>query len=201
MSNVSGKFDFKDSLWMKAETEEEAFNKFNGTKLYMIQPLPEDFSWENAQEEKIDIPETYYKRIEYSSIKDLIPFYPHIIALSVGSTVCLSSESYVDREERNSLEFMLKEVLRIYNRCKRKKIEFDVDEAVDEVSWLGWNYEVYREITERVKLHGKKATVGGIHLRMHEIYRRELAEDMIKNGLNPADYGLERFVWKGKTNE
>ena len=202
MSNVSGKCDFKDSLWMSAETEEEVFNKFNGTKLYIVQPLPDDFSWIEANQENINIPETYFKKIEYSSLKDLIPFYPYTVAMALHnknpyeSMVCLSSESFVDREEQENLEWRLKHLLKIYNRCKRKKIEFNVEETLKEIVWNGWNEEPYRELANRVKEKGKKATADGIHLTMHERYRKELVDEMIKNGLNPADYGYERFINK-----
>lgn len=134
-------------------------------------------------------------------MKDLIPYYPHIIGFAAcdntdshKSVVCLSSESFVDREEREILEWKLKNILRIYNRCKRKKIEFDIDEVIKEICWNGWNEEVYRELAERVKERGKKATIDGIHLRMHEKYRQDLVNEMLKNGLNPCDYGYERFV-------
>lgn len=208
ISKYSGKCDFHDHLFCTAETEEEAFNKFNGTKLYIIQPMPDDFDWKEAFENKVNIPETYYKRVEYSSIKDLIPLYPHIIGFagcdntnSHNSVVCLSRESFVDREERENLEWRLKDILRIYNRCKRKKTEFDVEEAVKEITYNGWNKEVYLELANRVKLHGKKATVDGIHLTMHEYYRRELVAEMIKYGLNPHDYGCGRFVVNKKEGE
>lgn len=206
MSKYSGKADFCIHLWIGANTEEEAFDKFNGTKLYMIQPLPDDFNCEKALEEKINIPETYYKKIEYSSIEDLIPYYPYLIGFAAcdntdshNSIVCISSESWVDREERESLEFRLKELLRIYNRCKRKKAEFDVEEAIKEVCWNGWNEDIYRELANRVKLFGKKATIDGIHLKMHEIYRKELVDEMIRHGINPCHYGdYERFIDKNE---
>ena len=138
--------------------------------------------------------------LHIEKMSDLIPFYPYIISSSYHNNkerkavIHLTSESYVDREEREILEFRLKYLLRIYNRCKRNKIEFNVEEAVDKITWNGWNEDIHRELANRVKLYGKKATVDGIHLKMHEIYRRELAEEMIRNGLNPADYGLERFM-------
>lgn len=204
MSRYSGKCDFCIHLWIGAETEEEAFNKFNGTKLYICQPLPDDFDWKEALKNKVNIPETYYKKVEYSSIKDLIPYYPHLVSFagvdntnSKNSIVCLSSESYVDREERESLEWRLKDLLRIYNRCKRKKIEFDVKEALDDIFWSDWNKEPYRELANRVKEKGKKASIEGIHLKMHEHYRQELVNEMLKHGLNPADYGnYDRFINK-----
>lgn len=195
MSNVSGKCDFKDYLWSHAETEEDAFNNFNGTKLYINQPLPDDFNFEDALKNKINIPETYYKKVEYSSIKDLIPLYPHLISFSCGDIVCLSSKSWIDIEERDVLEWRLKHLLRIYNRCKRKKIEFDVEETLKEVVWNGYNEEPYRELANRVKEKGKKANIDGIHLKMHERYRQDLVEEMLKHGLNPVEYGdYERFV-------
>lgn len=203
MSYYSGKCDFCDHLFISAETEEEAFNKFNGTKLYIRQPLPEDFDLEEALKNNVNIPETYYKKVEYSSIKDLIPYYPHLTVFCAvdntdpkSSVVCLSRESFVDREEQESLEFGLKDLLRIYNRCKRKKIEFDVEEALKEVVWNRWNEEPYRELANKVKEKGKKASIEGIHLKMHEYYRQELVNEMIKNGLNPADYGYKRFINK-----
>lgn len=196
MSDVSGKCDFKDHLWMSAETEEEAFDKFNGTKLYICQPLPDDFSWEEALKNKVNIPETYYKKIEYSSIKDLIPYYPHITAFSCGSVICLSRESFVDSEEREILEWRLKDLLRIYNRCKRKKIEFDVEESLKDIFWSDRNKEPYKELANRVKEKGKKAGIEGIHLKIHEYYRQKLVKEMLEHNLNPADYGYERFVNK-----
>lgn len=138
--------------------------------------------------------------LKIESKKDLIPYYPHIVYAACHNNkerkanVFITSESFVDTEERESLEFRLKELLKIYNRCKRKKIEFNVDEAVKQVTWNGWNEEPYRELAIRVKEHGNKTTIDGIHLKMHELYRQELVEEMIKNGLNPSYWGYDRFV-------
>lgn len=136
-------------------------------------------------------------------MKDLIPYYPYLISFascdntdSRNSVVCLTSESFVDREERENLEFKLKEILRIYNRCKRKKIEFNVDDVVEQVCWMGWNKVAVAELANRVKEKGKKATIDGIHLTMHERYRQELVDEMIKHDIDPAKYGYKRFVNK-----
>lgn len=173
-----------------------------------MQPLPEDFNLEKALEGNINIPETYYKKVEYSSMKDLIPLYPHLVAMafhdntdSNNSVICLSSESFVDREEREQLEWNLKNLLKIYNRCKRKKTEFNVEEAVKEITWRGWNEEPYRELAARVKEHGKKATIDGIHLKMHEYYRQNIVEEMIKNGVYFADYGNYKRFCGEKEND
>lgn len=201
MSKYSGKADFFDHLWASSETEEEAFNKFNGTKIYMCQPLPDDFSFKVTLKEKINIPETYYKKIEYSFLRDLIPLYPHLIAFSYydkadsnNSIVCLSSESFVDIEERERLEFYLKYTLRAYNKCKRKKVEFNINDIVNELCWHSLNKEAIYELVRRVKEKGKKASIDNIHLTIHEYYRKQLTDEMLKHGLNPVDYGYERFV-------
>lgn len=209
MGLYSGKADFYDHLWVSAETEEEAFNKFNGTTLYICQPLPDDFDWGEAVANNVNISKTYYKKIEYSSIKDLIPFYPYLIASAYwdnkdahNSVVNLSSESFVDREERECLEWRLKHLLRIYNRCKRKKTEFNVDEALTEVVWNGWNEEPYKELANRVAKNGKKATLDGIHLKMHERYRQLLVDEMLKYGLDPCKYGdYKRFIKGDNQND
>ena len=177
MSRWSGKCDCFDSLIeIHKYTEEELKNN---VKIYIgnnTEPL------------------------HIEKMSDLIPYYPYLIAIACydnverKSVIRLSSESFVDREERECLEWRLKDLIRIYNRCKRKKIEFDVEDAVKQITWNGWNEEPHRELANRVKENGKKATINGIHLKMHERYRKELVDEMLKNGLNPADYGYERFI-------
>ena len=174
----------------------------------MSQPLPEDFDFNKALDKNVNIPETYYKKVEYSSIKDLIPYYPYLVSIACcdntdarNSVVCLTSESFVDREERETLEFRLKEILKIYNHCKRKKTEFNVDNVVEQVCWMGWNKTAITELANRVKEKGKKATIEGIHLTMHERYREELVREMVKHDIDPAKYGYERFIKGGKQNE
>ena len=90
MGRTCGKYCFEDSLLMSSESEQEAFEKFKGTELYVSQPLPKGVEIEDLIDAHIDIPATYYKKIEYHSINDLIPYYPYIISASCGSRVILS---------------------------------------------------------------------------------------------------------------
>lgn len=139
-------------------------------------------------------------RIE--SQKNLIPYYAHLVSFAYHNSdekkaiINITSESWVDMEERELLEFRLECLLRIYNRCKRKKIEFNVDEAIKEILWNNcWNEDAYRELANRVKENGKKATIDGIHLKNHEYYRQALVNEMLENGLNPCKYGdYRRFI-------
>jgi hypothetical protein len=180
MSRYSGKCDVYDSVIMisKYTDEELAHN------VTIYQGYGED-----------------QKKLNISCRKDLIPYYAYLVSSACYNNVerkaviHITRESFVDREERDSLEFKLKNVLRIYNRCKRKKTEFDVNATVEEVAWKGFDDDIYREIANRVKEHGKKANVDGIHLKMHEYYRKELVKEMIDNGINPLDYGdYARFM-------
>ena len=138
--------------------------------------------------------------LKFETAKDLVPYYPHLISIGCynnadkKSIIHITSKSSVDIEEQENLKYYLKQILTIYNRCKRKKIEFNIDDAVKEVCWNDWNKEAITELANRVKLHGKKATIENIHLTMHERYRKELVDEMIKNNIDPAKYGYGRFV-------
>ena len=101
MSRFSGKCDFYDHLFMAAENEKDAFEKFRGTKLYKMKPNSECLPVKDVSDfNKSWIP------IQYESLDDLIPYYPYIITMSFcdnndsdNSTIILSSESWVDIEE------------------------------------------------------------------------------------------------------
>jgi hypothetical protein len=54
--------------------------------------------------------------------------------------------------------------------------------------------KTYREIYERVKENGTKAKIDDIHLTSYDYWRKELVEEMIRNDMNPADYGYGRLV-------
>lgn len=180
MSSYSGKCDVYDSLVMIHNyTDEELANN---VKIYQGY----------GDKEKL---------LDIKCRKDLIPYYAHLISSSAQNNVDrtahihITSESFVDSEEHESLEFKMKRVLTVYNRCKRKKIDFVVDDVVEELAWKGFDDHIYREIATRVQSNGKKANLDGIHMRMHEYYRKELVKEMINNGLNPLDYGdYQRFL-------
>lgn len=193
MSVFSGKCDFCDFLTMSESSEEEIIEKIKKYKVYRALPLPEGFNYQAAIESNVNIAEEYYEKLHFNSFGDLVPFFPHLICYSSGNTICISNRSFVDVEEEELLQYKFKNVLRIYNRCKRKKVEFTVDAVIDEVAADDFDREQYRIIAERISRKGKKATTDGIHLKLHEYYREKLVEEMVKYNLNPADYGYERF--------
>lgn len=139
------------------------------------------------------------KKIQANEYKDLIPYLPYIItefscSKDGRNRIVLSSESWVDKEEREIIEFYLEQIFRAYNRCKRKKVKFIAEDAVKEVCYGGYNEDIIRELAYRVKENGRKANIKNIHLKSHEYYRQMLVNEMLNNRLNPADYGYERFI-------
>lgn len=138
--------------------------------------------------------------LQINSKKDIIPYYPHVICSASfdnkrrEAVLYITSESYVDTSERSILENCLKDTLKIYNRCKRNKTEFDVNEALEKLYWKDWNMNSMKELVNRVKEYGNKATIDGIHLKSNEYHRQLLAEIMVQNGINLADTKYERFL-------
>lgn len=161
ISRFSGAFDCYDSIFVSSGnlSEQEMFEelKRKGTKIY----LP-------SKEELV-----------YNTIKDLIPYYPYGIAVQTNNTIFLSG-NITDIEERESLEFMLKDILRYYNRAKRKKEPFNKDEVLSKVCWNKYNEYVYKELIDRVDKYGKKANIDGIELSMSKYYREKLRKELEK---------------------
>lgn len=147
------------------------------------------------------------EELHINSMSDLIPYYPYIITSAAFNNatryaaISLSSESWVDIEERQSLEFYKKELIKIYNRHKRKKMEFIPEVIVNDMNLLSNNSEVIVELARRVKEDGVKASIDGLHLTMQELYRLALVDEIINNGLDPADYGYERFIKNNNNNK
>lgn len=176
MSRFSGKCDCYDSLIaINQYTEEELINNVTIYVGDNVNPL------------------------KITRKEDLIPYYPYIISTACfnnkerKSIIHLSSESYVDIEERELLKWNLESVLKYYRKCKRKKIEFDEDDFFSTYGFCA-DINTMKKLIKRVKENGKKATFEGLHLQHKDYYRQQLVDEMIVNGLNPADYGYERLT-------
>ena len=132
MSKYSGRSDFFDSLIMHNYTEEELKNN---VKVYIG---------------------SSYIPLEIKSHKTLIPYYPHLICSSYHDNkekkaiIHITAESSVDRNEREILEAYLERILKIYDRCKKNKTEFNVEETVKQIYWVDWNKPQITEIANRV---------------------------------------------------
>lgn len=129
---------------------------------------------------------------------DLVPYYPYLVVIGTWGdgkgTLCLSDKSFVDTEERRLLEAKKASLLKIFHKCKRKKSTFDPHEAAKQISVYDSPHSEEVEIALRIAEAGGKANLDGIHDAIHEHYRQELLEEMVKAGYSKA---FSRWwIWK-----
>jgi len=198
MSRFSGKSDLFAHIYMHSNSlnDRELFENFKGTKLYKYKKPEDCIEVNNMSEIKNNWEEIHYEKLE-----DLIPYYPYLVNITSCDNldnsqyiVVLSSESAVDREERDKLEWDLEQTIKYYNKCKKKKIPFNKQAALKHICWFGIDKEVKQEIINRVEKDGENAIIEGLHFDMYDYYRKTLAEEMINYGLDPNDYGLGRIL-------
>ena len=140
--------------------------------------------------------------LRFETEKDLIPYYPYLVASNATTNgveeIRLTSESYVDRQERENLELYTKECQKYVNKCKRKKEFCDISHF-DKENDYGYN-EIYQEIISRLLMVGFekdfKFTLDGIYLSSAERYRKELYKEMINNEWDENKAKLWCFGWR-----
>lgn len=138
--------------------------------------------------------------------KDLIAYYTYPVAMAVnsdGKSKCyLGEESYLDQWEKERLQFALDDVKKYFRSCKRKKVGFDEEHALEMVSYFGIR-DSRREIVKRVKEQGDKATIDGIYDEWIDTIRERWHETMVDAGWDPDlayrwIYGFSRWCKKLK---
>lgn len=180
MGLISGKSDFQDWCEMH-NTPDEIINKYNIYCGDNIVPL----------------------KIE--SKKDLVAYYPYLTTLIVfdketGGKVYLSHDSFIDREERERLQWKLDEIKKYRRKCRRKKVPFNKDEAIKLISpFYNTDAPYLLEIVDRVMKNGDKATIDGIHDPFHERMREKWFDIMVSNGWDEKTayiwvYGFKRWM-------
>ena len=129
---------------------------------------------------------------------DLAPYYPYIVGIGGWNNdhaeLYISTESYIDEEERDRLQWKLDDVKRYWRRCKRKKIPYDVEKATQIISFIWTSNGVEQEIAKRVAEDGEKATIDGLHDYIHEHYRYKLLDEMIRLGWDKRY--AKWWIWK-----
>lgn len=124
--------------------------------------------------------------LKFETEKDLIPYYQYLVATSSTTNgigeIRLSTESYVNKQERETLEWYVKDCQKYMNKCKRKKEIINIEHFDNQ-----YNKNVYREILIRLVDKSKEFTLDGIYLPMSEYYRKELYDEMVKNGYSEYD--------------
>jgi len=168
ISRFSGKCDLFDNI----EIHDGLDNLIKNSKVYIYEKQPDG---------------TYNKKLlHFEKESDIVPYYAHIIGMAYHNNaenkhvIHLSSKSYPDSHEEEMLGYHLKTLIRYYNYCKRKKIEFNVDDALKKFSeWtLQYDGDTIKTLAQRVKEKGKKASIEGLKLYFSERYREELREEL-----------------------
>lgn len=133
--------------------------------------------------------------LNINTIEDAAKYYPYLTVLHAYScgkhSIVLSSTSFIDSEEQGFLKYKIDDVMKYYNRCKRKKEKFDPEKCVKELSWWRDNDDTLLEIAQRISKDGKKADFSGIHSPGWEWRRRRWWEDMVELGYSE----IEAFNW------
>lgn len=124
-------------------------------------------------------------RIKSDTIKDIAKYYPYLQSIACynkedGYNIYLSSDSFIDQEEREYMEWRIEYVLKYWRKCKRNKVPFVVDECVESLRWM--NNNNLRTIAELVAKDGNKANFKGLHDSLHEHYRRRWYEELVRLG-------------------
>ncbi len=144
--------------------------------------------------------------LRIDSQKDLMPYYPYIVAISVGNSdgtqiIHLSEKSYIDSEEEERLTGNLDTLKCYYRRQKRRHEPFDSDEALKKIYFFDSTPEYYKkELVNRVKELGEKATIEDIHIPYCDAMRQRLYEDMVAAGWNDDRAYEWCFGWQRHWN-
>ena len=114
--------------------------------------------------------------------------------------IYLSSESYIEHEEKEHIGWKLDALKKYYRKCKRKKEPFDKNAALKKIIWLDENPRLYEiELVNRVANFGEKATINDLHDDTHDQMRKKWYNMMVKAGWSETQsliwvYGWERYL-------
>lgn len=137
-------------------------------------------------------------RVKSDTIKDIAKYYPYLESVACyskesGYNIHLQSDSFIDQEEREHIGWYVRDVLKYWRKCKRNKKPFRVDECIESLHWM--SDDVLRTVAERVAKDGGKAEFDDIHDSLHEYYRREWFEELVRVGY--TEFEAYNWCFKG----
>lgn len=189
MSKYCGKCDLWDSLVMIGEVSDDS--NWNNIDVYQLteDSFFDSDGWHNTN------------KLEIHSIKDLIPYAPFISCLSMGQkndgdiirTDYIGNKSFIDIEENERFEWVIRDARRICKSYKRKGEELSLDELVNKVTLWRTSEEYIKIICERVLAHpyAKHIKTDNLHTEIHNMYRKIWYNDMIGYGYSKE----EAYQW------
>lgn len=178
VGKVSGKCCLEDTIGMWTNYEDEKIEEFlNRTKFYS----------DIKVYDSIICPDN---EIIITNYKELVPYLPRcesIMSMSKSdkNIIVLSGRPHWAFEETERNEQIFKDILRVYNKCKRKKIEFTKEYLEKESYYFSHNFykDVCDPIYERFMKLGKKATFTDIHSNnINLLYREPFMKEMLAVG-------------------
>lgn len=170
---LSSKCCLEDTIDMYTDFEESKITEFLA-KTDIYQGVGEDFK----PVDKIDI-------LSYKDLVPYLPFCESIMCMDKNgrNMIILQKKPHWLYEEKERIDWIVKEVTKIYNRCKRKKVPFKIEEHLNEIIFSNDYQDVIFLVADRIVNLGKKATFTDIYLNFtNKFYREPLVDEMIKSG-------------------
>lgn len=184
MSMFSGKCDLYDHINISLDSKGASLNELLDNTSFFIHG-------KDKRDHELSI----------KSEKDLAKYYPYLVAMGSFSdgkcTIVLSSDSFIDTEERDRLQWRLDDTLKFWRKCKKSKIEFNVDEYIKHNTYF-YRSNLDRQIAEVVLQYGNKTTMDNIkhiHDDIHEYYRNIWYKELLRVGWDEFHAGLWVYGW------
>ena len=165
-------------------------------------------------------------RVMIKEEKDLIPYYTHLVASACynkesGNTIHLSRDSFINSEEREFLSWKIRDIISMFRKAKKEKIEVTLDYVKSQKYYWGngedfiWSalIDKIKNNMDLIKVHLPKDYrecsyfisewlipnyFYGIHDSMHNRFREEFVKFAHKNGYRNFDEDgiYHPIIWK-----
>lgn len=163
---------------------------------------------------QVFIPRHELVPLNMRSKKDLVAYYTYGTSMIAygndGGKIVLSSESYIDTEERERLGWYYETLMKYYRKCKKNKTKFDKDEALKQIVMFppaqDYQIELVNRVARQFEDPTMKASIKGIHDPMHDHMRQQWYDLMIEHGWEEDEayrwvYGWKRWLDKIKAEK
>lgn len=96
-------------------------------------------------------------RVMIKEEKDLIPYYTHLVASACyakenGNTIHLSRDSFINSEEREFLSWKIRDIISMFRKAKKEKIEVTLDYVKSQKYYWGNGEDfVWSALIDKIK--------------------------------------------------
>lgn len=166
-------------------------------------------------------------RVMVKEEKDLIPYYTHLVASACytkenGNTIHLSRDSFINSEEREFLSWKIRDIISMFRKAKKEKIEVTLDYVKSQKYYWGNGEDfVWSALIDKIKNNMNLIKVHlpkdyrecsyfisewlipnyfyDIHDSMHNLYREEFIKFAHENGYSTFEDNkgiYHPIIWK-----